>query len=99
MRFEKNLLFDIGVYFVALASKRGIIDVDLEELRGATCLAVIPYTEGLGDKPVFLATCSRDYLSDYPLILDRARFAIRDLMKELGFTGGKVMSHDIAQGS
>jgi hypothetical protein len=93
MLFEENLLFDIGVYFFALASKGGIINVELEELQGATCPAVIPYTEGSGEKPVFLANCSHKYLSDSPWASDTARVAIRDLMGELGFNGGKVMFH------
>lgn len=93
MQFKQNLLFDIGVYFLAPASKRGIIDVELEESLGATCPAVIPYTEGSGGKPVFLANCSHNYLSDSPWASDTARVAIRDLMGELGFNGGKVMFH------
>lgn len=87
MQFEQNLLFDSGVCFFALASKRGIINVELQELRGATCPAVIPYMEGLGEKPVFLANCSHNYLSGSPWTSDTARVAIRDLMEELGFTG------------
>lgn len=93
MRSEQNLLADTGVYFFALASKRGIIKVELEDLWGATCPAVIPYREGSGEKPVFLATCSRNYLSDSPLTSDTARVAMRDLMEELGFAGGKVTFH------
>jgi hypothetical protein len=63
-----------------------------------TCLAVILYTEGPGQKPVFLANCSHNYLSDSLLTSDKARVAIRDLMEELGFTGGKVTFHGYRTG-
>jgi hypothetical protein len=62
------------------------------------CPAVIPYMEGLGEKPVFLANRSRDYLSDSSLTSDTARVAIRDPLEELGFTGGKVMHYGYRTG-
>jgi hypothetical protein len=98
MQFKQNLLFDIGVYFLAPAPKRGIIDVELEELLGATCPVVIPYTEGPSEKPVFLANRSHNWLSDSPWTSDTARVAIRDPLEELGFTGGKVMYHGYRTG-
>jgi hypothetical protein len=65
----------------------------MEELRGATCPAVIAYTEVLGKKPVFLANRSHNYLSYSPLTSDTARVAITDPIEELGSTGGKVTFH------
>jgi hypothetical protein len=98
MQLKQNLLFDIRVYFFALASKREIINVELQELRDTTCPAVIPYTEGPGEKPVFLANRSHNWLSDSPWTSDTARVAIRDPPEELGFTGGKVMYHGYRTG-
>lgn len=59
MKHEQNTLFDIGIYFLAIAISRGITNVTMAELLGKNGPAEIPWVAEKREDPVFLAKRSR----------------------------------------